>query len=208
MEVTFTFSQDHKPLESITKKLASAPPRFLTMVLQIQKYHFTLQYVPGRDLLAVEALSRITIHGDEIQTWEILVRELVNVQPVKLQQNKKATERDIEMIKLQETVMSGWPDGRKDCPAETQDYWNYLDEIGVYDGIILKAERIIIPKQLQRPILEQIYSGHQGLEKCRLRARDSVCWMTSALHANPYYHTHLQLTYVCNMVSASDIYCS
>ncbi len=169
---------DHKPLESITKKnLASAPPRLLRMLLRIQKYDFTLRYVPGRDVPVADALSRIPIHGDEIQDMDILVHELVNVQPVKLQQIKEATERDIEMIKLKETVMSGWPDRRKDCPAEIQDYWNYRDEIGVYDGIVLKAERVIIPKQLQRPILEQIHSGHQGIEKCRLRARDAVFWI-------------------------------
>ncbi len=52
-----------------------------------------------------------------------------------------------------------------------------LDEIGVNDGKFLKAELVIIPKQLQRPIPEQIHSGHQRVEKWRLRAQDAVFWI-------------------------------
>ena len=40
----------------------------------------------------------------------------------------------------------------------------------------MKGTRIIIPKSLQPAILEQLHYGHQGAEKCKLRAKGSVFW--------------------------------
>ena len=49
---------DHKPLESIMKKsLAAAPPRLQRMLLQLQKYSFTLVYKLGREMVLADTLS-------------------------------------------------------------------------------------------------------------------------------------------------------
>jgi len=49
---------DHRPLESIMKKpLAAAPPRLQRMLLQLQKYSFTLVYKPGKELVLADTLS-------------------------------------------------------------------------------------------------------------------------------------------------------
>ena len=46
-----TIESDHKPVESITRKpLINAPPRLMRMLLRIQKYDFTVKYVPGKDI--------------------------------------------------------------------------------------------------------------------------------------------------------------
>lgn len=50
---------DHKPLESIMKKpLAAAPPRLQRMILQLQKYSFTITHHPGKDIPVADTLSR------------------------------------------------------------------------------------------------------------------------------------------------------
>ena len=46
----------------------------------------------------------------------------------------------------------------------------------MYNGVLLKGNRVIIPKSMQAEVLMKIHTGHQGIEKCRLRARDSVFW--------------------------------
>ena len=57
---------DHKPLESITKKpLSAAPPRLQRMLLQLQRYTFTLVYKPGKDITLAnlaDTLSRAYIN--------------------------------------------------------------------------------------------------------------------------------------------------
>ena len=42
---------------------------------------------------------------------------------------------------LRETIAVGWPNNRADCPEIIHGYWNYRDELGVEDGIILKGSR-------------------------------------------------------------------
>ena len=44
------------------------------------------------------------------------------------------------------------------------------------DGLITKGARLLIPSTLRKRILEQIHEGHQGIEKCMLRAREAVFW--------------------------------
>ena len=44
------------------------------------------------------------------------------------------------------------------------------------NGLITKGARLIIPSTLRRKVLEQIHKGHLGIEKCMLKARDSVFW--------------------------------
>ena len=42
------------------------------------------------------------------------------------------------------------------------------------NGLITKGARLLIPSTLRRKVLEQIHDGHLGIEKCMLKARDSV----------------------------------
>ena len=40
----------------------------------------------------------------------------------------------------------------------------------------MKGARLVIPSTLRSKVLEQIHKGHLGIEKCMLKARDSVFW--------------------------------
>jgi hypothetical protein len=46
----------------------------------------------------------------------------------------------------------------------------------VENGLVIKGCRVIVPKALQGYILEKIHTGHMGISKCQLRARDTVFW--------------------------------
>ena len=43
-------------------------------------------------------------------------------------------------------------------------------------NLILKATRILIPSSLRLEVLDKIHQGHQGIVKCRARAKESVWW--------------------------------
>ena len=57
------------------------------------------------------------------------------------------------------------------CP-----YHSIASELTVHDGLLLKSNRIVIPPTLRLNILDQAYSGHQGITKCCARAQQSVWW--------------------------------
>ena len=70
----------------------------------------------------------------------------------------------------------GWPCERKMVPQELHPYWNFREDLSVEEGLVTKGFRLLIPSTLHRKVLEQIHEGHQGMEKCMLKARESMFW--------------------------------
>ena len=44
------------------------------------------------------------------------------------------------------------------------------------DGVVIKSTYIVIPHKKCQAILNIIHEGHLGLNKCKLRAKDTVYW--------------------------------
>ena len=61
--------------------------------------------------------------------------------------------------------MSGQPADCSSSPSCILLFWNFRNEIGVQDGILLKSNKIIIPMFLQRSIVAEIHASQQGVEK-------------------------------------------
>ena len=78
---------------------------------------------------------------------------------------------------LKNVIYRGWPEYRKQCPQELWDYWNFRCDLVLEDGLILKGDRMVIPKDLQENVLKAIHRGHQGETECILLAREAVFWL-------------------------------
>ncbi|CAB4035611.1 Hypothetical predicted protein [Paramuricea clavata] len=87
-----------------------------------------------------------------------------------------ATEEDGSLRQLKKTVLSGWPDTKRETPVKINEYWHCREEISEIDGILLKNEKIIIPSSFRPEMLEKIHAGHMGTEKCKKRAQDVLYW--------------------------------
>ena len=88
-----------------------------------------------------------------------------------------ATQTDDKLAILKHTIMQGWPKTIKQVPPMLHPYWTFREELTIEDGLILKGTRIIIPNNLHKTILELIHEGHLGLNKCKLRAKETVYWL-------------------------------
>ena len=55
-------------------------------------------------------------------------------------------------------------------------YYAVAAEISISEGLLLRGSRIIIPLSLRKEILQRLHTGHQGISKCRDRAKQSVWW--------------------------------
>ena len=88
--------------------------------------------------------------------------------------------RDQSMQILIRTIQSGWPNERRRCPKQIQDFWNIRDELAIVDDesslLVIKGHRIVIPLEQREEILQQLHIGHFGIEKTKQRARDAVYW--------------------------------
>lgn len=80
--------------------------------------------------------------------------------------------------KLRDYTINGWPN-RKDLPLDLRSYYEHRFDFSLFDDLLLKDIRIVIPKTLQKEVLEFIHTGHQGIVKCKRRASTSVWWISS-----------------------------
>ena len=93
-----------------------------------------------------------------------------------LHQLRLSMQADDELALMKHTIMQGWPKSSKQVPPELQPFWTFREELIVEDGLILKGTRIGIPKKQHKAILELLHLGHLGLNKYKLRAKETVYW--------------------------------
>jgi hypothetical protein len=95
----------------------------------------------------------------------------------KMKEIKEETLSDPEMKALKQVITTEWPKNRKECNNMIVPYWTFRDEMTMMNDLILKGNRIVIPKGLRGEMLKKIHHGHMGTEKSRRRARQILYWL-------------------------------
>ena len=69
------------------------------------------------------------------------------------------TSQDPMLNKVIRCLDNEWP--KNIC----KQYYPFRDELSVVNGILLKANRIVVPVSMRNEMLERIHDGHMGTEK-------------------------------------------
>ena len=69
---------------------------------------------------------------------------------------------------------SGWPSHKP--KGELGKYWNCQGEMSLSDDLLLYGARIVVPKSMREETLQKIHQGHQVIQRCCLRVKNSVWW--------------------------------
>ena len=93
-----------------------------------------------------------------------------------LYQLQRSTSHDDTLQTLKTTILSGWPMQKDQVPIKIREYWSYRDELSVYNGVLFKGSRVVIPQLLRPEVKSKIHSSHLGVEACLRKARDTVFW--------------------------------
>lgn len=177
-----TIQTDHKPLEAIFRKeLSSCPAKLQRFVLGALKYNVKVTYVKGTDVPIADALSRVSLQpaaaNSQLPQLDICyVTNKLSASQARLQHIWEETTSDPTLNGLREKIFRGWADEREKCPESLYDYWSFREKLTIKDGLILKADWIVVPSSLCREMLSIIHQGYLGREKCLLRARTSIFW--------------------------------
>lgn len=183
----FTVHTDHKPLVPLinNKDLDTVPLRCQRLLMRLMKYNPTAEYVPGKTLTVADTLSRqpLPVMQNEVSeltcdvsALEDAVHSAWPVSPSKLERIKHETSADYELQVVKSLVLRGWPDHVSSVPVQAKAYHQWGNSLSVSKGLVLYGERIVIPHSMRHDILNRLHDGHQGITKCKERARMSVWW--------------------------------
>ena len=181
----FTIETDHKPLVLLlrNKSLHSLPPRILRFRLRLTCFEYEIIHVPRKSLVMADKFSHAPITSDKDtsdlqEEVEYLMEMCINNLPA----NRNHLE---EFCKAQaaDTVCStiiGYCENdnprKSRTPLEVKPYWQARGQHTVHNNLLLYGPRMVVPSFSQKEILSKIHEGHQGIQKCHLRANTSVWW--------------------------------
>ncbi|GFU21599.1 transposon Tf2-12 polyprotein, partial [Nephila pilipes] len=177
-----TVQTDHKPILGLSKKpYDTISPRLQRMLLRLNKYNIQLEYVPGKNLVIADALSRAqstTDKFDEVLGQEATVRInlLTQASPTKWEEIAKMTTDDPEMQDVLFHINNGWPEKRKTKIA-AQPYWHCKEELySTKERIICRGQRLVVPVKYRKEILKLLHLSHKGVVSSKIKAKEYFYW--------------------------------
>ena len=175
---------DQKPLVLIYRKhMVEISPRIQRLVVRSFPYQpFDVQYKKGMEIPLADALSRVTptpVEEDGIQLPIVAVNLITSNLPVsstEIDLIHEETCKDPTLTLLKHYIHMEWPNECRILPQELHTFWNYREDLSMENRSVTKGARLLIPSTLRRKVMEQIHDGYLGIEKCMLKARESVFW--------------------------------
>ncbi|PFX11487.1 Uncharacterized protein K02A2.6, partial [Stylophora pistillata] len=182
----FTVETDHKPLVPLftSTDLSKMPPRILRFRMRLMKYELDVVYVPGKEQITADTLSRAPIEKnvneniDLVEEVESFTQQIVAglpATPKRLQDISEAQDQDEVCRMIKKYCLEGWP---AYMPSSTilRPYWENKKHLTVIDKILLYDDRIVIPAGMRLEILDLLHQGHLGITKTQARGKMSVWW--------------------------------
>nr|CAI5852327.1 unnamed protein product [Callosobruchus analis] len=179
---------DHRPLVQVlqTKPIDELTPRLQRFRIRLMRYNYKIHYVPGKDVVVADALSRNFPENasqpedeelaNETEAHVHLVVQSIQVKTKFLEKIKFEQDQDPVLQMIKKFTHEGWPVKDK-LTLEMTPYYQYRFDFSISEFILLRNLRIVIPKSLQLQVLKFIHEGHFGIVKCRNRAKSSVWWI-------------------------------
>ena len=187
----FDILTDHRPLINIlnSKNMDEIEnPRLQRLRERISMYNFSAAWRRGKDHQAADALSRSPVESPTTEDELAEDNSAVGVSTVicsalkaantdlRIDDVRRAADRDEEARQLLQTVLDGFPACKVDLPEIIRPYWAVQDRLTVEDGVVLCGCRLVIPRPMRAEVLAELHASHMGKEKTKNRARQVVYW--------------------------------
>ena len=150
----FHMYNDYLPLKSIfTKSIVKSPPRIRRFLLRLQKYNFEMHYMQGSLLTVADTLSRANLTDCQTEVNENELNSFVHsiisnylISHSRLQQFQDETQKDNTLRMVIQFIQDGWPSEPSRLPPNVRLYFTYREDLYYINGLVLKGNRIVIPK--------------------------------------------------------------
>ncbi len=181
---------DHKPLLGLVHADADRlSARLRRLVERLFPYNLQWEYIPGKDNLFPDALSRLSFtsasqpHDVEeaaifATSDEHKLSALMNGGPV-FQNIAHDGQHDHQFMALRQCVRDGWPEKlvKRDVRHHIlQPYWAQRAEIRELGPFLLYGSRVCVPRTQHAAALHILHRGHPGVSLMLQRARNLFYW--------------------------------
>ncbi|UYV82469.1 hypothetical protein LAZ67_21002319, partial [Cordylochernes scorpioides] len=150
--------------------------------MRMMRYSYQISHIAGKKQIVADMLSRKPMskpHKDELE--EELSAYIQSIEfpatEERLLEISRKKKEDSLCSQLAKYCMSGWPKNKREVDPALRGYWQFQEDLTYQNGLLLRGQRILIPKSLRKDILEKLHQGHFGINKCRSRAKESVWWL-------------------------------
>ncbi|XP_017469225.1 PREDICTED: uncharacterized protein K02A2.6-like [Rhagoletis zephyria] len=187
-----TIESDHKPLKTIFKKpITDAPPRLQRIMYQILPYNPKVTYKKGTELYVADFLSRDceNLDGEDLNTENLQICAIVPFTKTRKDELKAETAKSKELNDLKLIILKGWPDTINKVPVNLKKYWYYREALSVYEDIIFKDHRVLVPNTMVPLVMKHCHLSHKGLQGTLKLARDNIFWPTMTKDLTEYIKT-------------------
>ena len=187
---TFHIETDHQPLISLLgghKDLSDLPLRIMRFRMRLMPFSYTISHVAGKSLIIPDMLSRNPVvhsltleeeqHSSDTENYVDMVIRHLPATDLRLQEIREKQSQDVICQTLANYCNNGWPETKHKASEIGKVYWHLRGELTINKGLLMKAGRLFIPTEMRADILTKIHGVHQGITKCKLRARESVWWL-------------------------------
>ena len=149
------------------------------------RFRYTISHVPGKNLIIADALSRAPSRNidksesdfeNDTTAFVDMIMESFPASNNRLEEIRREQASDLIIQELSRLYREGWTKKSK-VRTDLLSYWPMRAEFAVHDGFLLKGTSLVIPAAMQRDILSRLHEAHQGIVKCRERARNAVWWL-------------------------------
>ena len=80
------------------------------------------------------------------------------------------------METLAETILSGWPNDKKDVDDNIRSYWDVQDQLTIQESLIFKGQQLVLPSSLRNDLMKVTHASHIGIAGCQRRTREVLYW--------------------------------
>ena len=150
-------------------------------------YDVVVMHVPGKFLTVAETLSRAPLpsmqSSSALQDDATAFVSAITHNPschVDNQRLRSATLLDPIASRLSDFILDGWPFTSNSVSSDLRHYFPFRGQLSVVNDLIYCGNHTFVPESCRSEVLSTLHEGHQGITKCRARARDSVWWPSVA----------------------------
>lgn len=181
----FILRTDHRPLVGLFGENKGIPKnhenRIQRWAAYLSGFNYRIEYIKGTKNVVADYFSRAPVKRmiNDIEDKEgsyINFTYKVDDWPIDYKRVHDEMKKDMEMMEIVKYVeQDKWP---KKIEKNMEPYVHRKSELHTENGILIFGLRIVIPRGLQKKILEEIHAGHFGICKMKSLARSYVWWPT------------------------------